>query len=119
MVLPLLMFCLGMGFLIHSMYLVECTPKRLRSMVGVTISLYISIGKFTGQLLGLRFVKTLKLSEHKLIYLLFPTTHTDKLLRLYKLCIGSYILFLRLLGQIRFIPVFDRTFPYGQCESGS
>ncbi|XP_076140199.1 solute carrier family 2, facilitated glucose transporter member 9-like [Alosa pseudoharengus] len=44
----------GMGLLIHSMYLVECSPKRVRTMIGVTISLYISIGKFTGQLLGLR-----------------------------------------------------------------
>ncbi|XP_041915867.1 solute carrier family 2, facilitated glucose transporter member 9-like [Alosa sapidissima] len=43
----------GMGLLIHSMYLVECSPKRVRTMIGVTISLYISIGKFTGQLLGL------------------------------------------------------------------
>nr|XP_046231532.1 solute carrier family 2 member 11, like isoform X2 [Scatophagus argus] len=38
----------------HTMYLVECSPKMLRGMVGVTIATFISLGKFCGQLLGIR-----------------------------------------------------------------
>ncbi|XP_028273044.1 solute carrier family 2 member 11, like isoform X2 [Parambassis ranga] len=37
----------------HTMYLTECAPKRLRGMVGVTIATFISLGKFSGQLLGI------------------------------------------------------------------
>lgn len=44
----------GVSLTTHTLYLVECTPKRLRAMVGVTIATYISMGKFCGQLLGIR-----------------------------------------------------------------
>ncbi|KAM9820152.1 solute carrier family 2, facilitated glucose transporter member 11-like [Neosynchiropus ocellatus] len=37
----------------HTLYVVECTPTKLRGMVGVTVGSFISLGKFTGQLLGL------------------------------------------------------------------
>ncbi|XP_019937450.2 solute carrier family 2 member 11, like [Paralichthys olivaceus] len=43
----------GVSLSAHTMYLVECAPKRLRGMVGVTISTFISLGKFCGQLLGI------------------------------------------------------------------
>ncbi|XP_076019743.1 solute carrier family 2, facilitated glucose transporter member 9-like [Genypterus blacodes] len=43
----------GVSFFIHIMFVVECTPKRLQGMVGVTATTFISIGKFCGQLLGI------------------------------------------------------------------
>ncbi|XP_047425401.1 solute carrier family 2 member 11, like isoform X2 [Mugil cephalus] len=43
----------GVGLTVHSVYLTECAPKRLRGMVGVTIATFISTGKFFGQLLGI------------------------------------------------------------------
>ncbi|XP_034457985.1 solute carrier family 2 member 11, like isoform X2 [Hippoglossus hippoglossus] len=43
----------GVSLSAHTMYLVECTPKKLRGMVGVTIGTFISFGKFSGQLLGI------------------------------------------------------------------
>ncbi|XP_035523412.1 solute carrier family 2 member 11, like [Morone saxatilis] len=43
----------GVSLSAHTMYLVECAPKRLRGMVGVTIATFISLGKFCGQLLGI------------------------------------------------------------------
>ncbi|XP_073334507.1 solute carrier family 2 member 11, like [Pagrus major] len=43
----------GVSLSAHPIYLVECTPKRLRVMVGVTIASFISLGKFSGQLLGI------------------------------------------------------------------
>ncbi|XP_060917355.1 solute carrier family 2 member 11, like [Labrus mixtus] len=43
----------GLGLSAHSLYLVECAPKRLRGMVGVTVGTFISLGKFGGQLLGI------------------------------------------------------------------
>ncbi|KAK7895703.1 hypothetical protein WMY93_021028 [Mugilogobius chulae] len=43
----------GLGFICHTMYLVECTPKRLRGAVVVTVAAFVSSGKFLGQLLGL------------------------------------------------------------------
>ncbi|XP_062290262.1 solute carrier family 2 member 11, like [Scomber scombrus] len=43
----------GVSLAAHTLYLVECTPKRLRGMVGVTIATFISLGKFSGQLLGI------------------------------------------------------------------
>jgi len=44
----------GVGLSIHPMYLTECAPKRLRGMVGVTVATFMSLGKFCGQLLGIR-----------------------------------------------------------------
>lgn len=45
---------IGIGLTVHTMYLIECAPKRLRGMVGVTIGTFVSLGKFSGQLLGIR-----------------------------------------------------------------
>ncbi|XP_051907730.1 solute carrier family 2 member 11, like [Hippocampus zosterae] len=43
----------GISLCAHSLYTVECTPKILQGVVGVTIATFISMGKFVGQLLGL------------------------------------------------------------------
>uniref|UniRef100_A0A3P9AD52 Solute carrier family 2, facilitated glucose transporter member 5 n=1 Tax=Esox lucius TaxID=8010 RepID=A0A3P9AD52_ESOLU len=43
----------GVGLSVHAIYLVECAPKRLRGMVGVSIATFVSLGKFFGQFLGL------------------------------------------------------------------
>uniref|UniRef100_A0A3Q3XH09 Major facilitator superfamily (MFS) profile domain-containing protein n=1 Tax=Mola mola TaxID=94237 RepID=A0A3Q3XH09_MOLML len=43
----------GFSLSAHTIYLVECSPKRLRGMVGVTVATFISFGKFSGQLLGI------------------------------------------------------------------
>lgn len=45
---------LGVSLSTHTLYLVECAPKRLRGMVGVAVATFISFGKFSGQLLGIR-----------------------------------------------------------------
>lgn len=44
----------GIGLSAHSIYLVECAPKSLRGMVGVTVATSASFGKFFAQLLGIR-----------------------------------------------------------------
>ncbi|XP_035989804.1 solute carrier family 2 member 11, like isoform X1 [Fundulus heteroclitus] len=44
----------GVGLSAQAMYLTESAPKRLRAMVGVTIATFLSLGKFCGQLLGIR-----------------------------------------------------------------
>ncbi|XP_068191383.1 solute carrier family 2 member 11, like [Antennarius striatus] len=44
----------GVSLSVHPVYLLECTPKRLRGMVGVTVATFTSFGKFCGQLLGIR-----------------------------------------------------------------
>lgn len=44
----------GIGLCAHSLYVVECAPKRLRGMVGVTVATFASFGKFLAQLLGIR-----------------------------------------------------------------
>ncbi|XP_012683801.2 solute carrier family 2 member 11, like [Clupea harengus] len=43
----------GMSLTTHTMYLLECSPKRLRGMLGVTVTTFVSLGKFSGQLLGI------------------------------------------------------------------
>ncbi|XP_030292454.1 solute carrier family 2 member 11, like isoform X3 [Sparus aurata] len=43
----------GVSLSVHPIYIIECTPKRLRLMVGVTIASCMSFGKFSGQLLGI------------------------------------------------------------------
>ena len=50
-------FCapLGVSLSVHPIYIIECTPKRLRLMVGVTVASCMSFGKFSGQLLGIRW----------------------------------------------------------------
>ncbi|XP_070408745.1 solute carrier family 2 member 11, like [Nothobranchius furzeri] len=44
----------GVGLSAHAMYLNECAPKKLRVMVGVTVATFLALGKFCGQLLGIR-----------------------------------------------------------------
>uniref|UniRef100_W5MIG2 Solute carrier family 2, facilitated glucose transporter member 5 n=1 Tax=Lepisosteus oculatus TaxID=7918 RepID=W5MIG2_LEPOC len=46
----------GVSLNIHSMYMVECAPKKLRGLVGVSVATFVSIGKFWGQLVGLKEV---------------------------------------------------------------
>ncbi|XP_030599185.1 solute carrier family 2, facilitated glucose transporter member 9-like [Archocentrus centrarchus] len=43
----------GVSLSLHAMYLIECTPWKLRVIVGVTVGFFLSLGKFTGQLLGI------------------------------------------------------------------
>ncbi|XP_067861730.1 solute carrier family 2, facilitated glucose transporter member 11-like isoform X1 [Heptranchias perlo] len=44
----------GNGMNIHCMYLMECSPKKLRGVVTVTTAIFISLGKCLGQIIGLR-----------------------------------------------------------------
>nr|XP_057907793.1 solute carrier family 2 member 11, like [Doryrhamphus excisus] len=44
----------GVGLSAQTVYLVECAPKMLREVVGVTIATFVAAGKVTGQLLGIR-----------------------------------------------------------------
>nr|XP_014344537.1 PREDICTED: solute carrier family 2, facilitated glucose transporter member 11-like [Latimeria chalumnae] len=46
----------GVGLNIHIMYLSECSPKRLRGAITVTSATCIALGKFVGQMVGLREV---------------------------------------------------------------
>ncbi|XP_062870766.1 solute carrier family 2 member 11, like [Trichomycterus rosablanca] len=43
----------GVSLTVHPMYLLECTPRRLRALIGTSISSFLSLGKFFGQLLGI------------------------------------------------------------------
>uniref|UniRef100_A0A672MWM1 Solute carrier family 2, facilitated glucose transporter member 9-like n=1 Tax=Sinocyclocheilus grahami TaxID=75366 RepID=A0A672MWM1_SINGR len=43
----------GVSLTVHTMYILECAPKRLRGMVGVSVATFVSMGKFFGQLLGI------------------------------------------------------------------
>ncbi|XP_072515124.1 solute carrier family 2 member 11, like [Salminus brasiliensis] len=43
----------GVALIVHTMYVLECAPKRLRGMVGVSVAGFVSLGKFSGQLLGI------------------------------------------------------------------
>ncbi|XP_066507594.1 solute carrier family 2 member 11, like [Hoplias malabaricus] len=43
----------GVALTVHTMYVLECTPKSLRAMVGVTVAGFVSFGKFSGQVLGI------------------------------------------------------------------
>ncbi|XP_078277977.1 solute carrier family 2, facilitated glucose transporter member 11-like [Rhinoraja longicauda] len=44
----------GNGMNIHCMYLMECSPKKLRGLVTITTAIFISLGKCLGQIIGLR-----------------------------------------------------------------
>ncbi|XP_073672162.1 solute carrier family 2 member 11, like isoform X1 [Paramisgurnus dabryanus] len=57
----------GVGLTVHTLYLLECAPKRLRGMVGVSVASFVSFGKFTGQLLG---ISELLGTEERWIWLL-------------------------------------------------
>ncbi|KAL7847961.1 hypothetical protein AOLI_G00226790 [Acnodon oligacanthus] len=43
----------GVALTVHTMYVLECAPRRLRGMVGVSVAGFVSLGKFSGQVLGL------------------------------------------------------------------
>ncbi|KAJ7998954.1 hypothetical protein DPEC_G00210350 [Dallia pectoralis] len=49
-------FCAAIGGAFHTIYLGECSPKKLRGMVTLTSATFISIGKLSGQFFGLREV---------------------------------------------------------------
>eukprot|EP00062_Callorhinchus_milii_P023940 gi/632983323/ref/XP_007908590.1/ PREDICTED: solute carrier family 2, facilitated glucose transporter member 11-like isoform X3 [Callorhinchus milii] len=44
----------GIGLHVHSIYIMECSPKKLRGVVTLSIAISISIGKCTGQIMGLK-----------------------------------------------------------------
>ncbi|XP_038648418.1 solute carrier family 2, facilitated glucose transporter member 11-like [Scyliorhinus canicula] len=44
----------GNGMNVHCMYIMECSPKKLRGVVTITTAIFISIGKCLGQIMGLR-----------------------------------------------------------------
>ncbi|KAM9307113.1 solute carrier family 2 member 11, like [Pholidichthys leucotaenia] len=46
-------FSSGVSLSAHPIYLLECAPKKLKAMMGVTVGTFISGGKFFGQLLGI------------------------------------------------------------------
>ncbi|XP_028827142.1 solute carrier family 2, facilitated glucose transporter member 9-like [Denticeps clupeoides] len=46
-------FNAGISLTAHTMYVLECSPKKLRGMVGVSVATFVSMGKFFGQLLGI------------------------------------------------------------------
>ncbi|KAK9532653.1 hypothetical protein VZT92_010027 [Zoarces viviparus] len=43
----------GVNLAADTMHVIECAPKNLRGMVGVTPATFLSLGKFSGQLLGI------------------------------------------------------------------
>ncbi|XP_031423010.1 solute carrier family 2 member 9, like 1 [Clupea harengus] len=49
-------FTSGLGGNVHAIYLGESSPKRIRGMVTLTSATFVSIGKLSGQLAGLREV---------------------------------------------------------------
>ncbi|KAM4808095.1 uncharacterized protein WCC33_003115 [Rhinophrynus dorsalis] len=44
----------GVSLNLHTMYIGECAPQRLRGMITVTVSFFIAFGKLIGFLVGLR-----------------------------------------------------------------
>uniref|UniRef100_A0A3B3B5G5 Solute carrier family 2 member 11, like n=1 Tax=Oryzias melastigma TaxID=30732 RepID=A0A3B3B5G5_ORYME len=50
----------SVGLSAQTMYLIECAPKRLRGMVGVSVATFLSLGRFSGQLLGIELLGTEK-----------------------------------------------------------
>ncbi|XP_053555764.1 solute carrier family 2, facilitated glucose transporter member 11-like [Bombina bombina] len=47
-------FNAGVSLNLHTMYIGECAPQRLRGMITVTVSLFIALGKLMGFVVGLR-----------------------------------------------------------------
>ncbi|KAF7700828.1 solute carrier family 2 member 11, like isoform X1 [Silurus meridionalis] len=43
----------GVALTAHTMYVLDCSPKGLRGMVGASVGIFVSLGKFFGQLLGI------------------------------------------------------------------
>ncbi|KAM9455514.1 solute carrier family 2, facilitated glucose transporter member 11-like [Clarias gariepinus] len=44
----------GVALTVHIMYVMDCAPKCLRGLVGASVGSFVSLGKFFGQLLGIR-----------------------------------------------------------------
>ncbi|XP_076012961.1 solute carrier family 2, facilitated glucose transporter member 5-like [Genypterus blacodes] len=44
----------GLGLSVHLMYLGECSPKKLRGFLTLTGSIFIGLGKVTGQIIGIK-----------------------------------------------------------------
>ncbi|XP_043107480.1 solute carrier family 2 member 9, like 1 [Puntigrus tetrazona] len=44
----------GLGLSVHTIYLGESSPKRIRGMVAITATTFMSLGKLLGQFVGLR-----------------------------------------------------------------
>ncbi|XP_052425736.1 solute carrier family 2 member 9, like 1 [Carassius gibelio] len=47
-------FGAGLGLNLHTIYLGESSPKKIRGMVTVTVTTFMSLGKLLGQFVGLR-----------------------------------------------------------------
>lgn len=45
---------LGASLAVYPMYVMEIAPRKLKGIVGVFIGSFMSLGKFSGQLLGIR-----------------------------------------------------------------
>ncbi|MCJ8742762.1 hypothetical protein PDJAM_G00086050 [Pangasius djambal] len=43
----------GVALTVHTMYVLDCSPKSLRGMIGASVGSFVSLGKFFGQLLGI------------------------------------------------------------------
>ncbi|XP_023678813.2 solute carrier family 2 member 11, like isoform X2 [Paramormyrops kingsleyae] len=44
----------GFALVVHTLYVVECAPRTMRGIAGVSVATFVALGKFAGQLLGLR-----------------------------------------------------------------
>ncbi|KAM4613755.1 solute carrier family 2, facilitated glucose transporter member 11-like [Polymixia lowei] len=44
----------GLGLSVHLMYLGECSPKKLRGFLTLTSSIFIALGKVSGQIIGIK-----------------------------------------------------------------
>uniref|UniRef100_A0A8C5LJY6 Major facilitator superfamily (MFS) profile domain-containing protein n=1 Tax=Leptobrachium leishanense TaxID=445787 RepID=A0A8C5LJY6_9ANUR len=45
----------GVSLNLHTMYIGECAPQKMRGMVTVSVSFFIAVGKLMGFLIGLRY----------------------------------------------------------------
>lgn len=54
-------YAAGLGGSLHSMYLGEISPMKIRGRVTLTSATFTSLGKLSGQFFGLRYDFTLKL----------------------------------------------------------
>lgn len=48
------MYAAGLGMSVHLMYLVEMSPRKIRGAVTMTFVTFVSFGKLSGQVFGLR-----------------------------------------------------------------
>lgn len=54
-VLLILLFPPGLGLNVHLLYLGESSPRKLRGFLSLTGSIFIGLGKLTGQILGIKY----------------------------------------------------------------